>query len=52
MTKRKVKCQLDDVKIILSKKNVKYDELISEELKNELKALGFGTICIIFEYKN
>eukprot|EP00825_Cyclidium_porcatum_P023005 TRINITY_DN252_c0_g1_i7.p2 TRINITY_DN252_c0_g1~~TRINITY_DN252_c0_g1_i7.p2 ORF type:complete len:143 (-),score=36.00 TRINITY_DN252_c0_g1_i7:135-563(-) len=49
MTKRKIQCSLEDIKIILSKKNVKYEELKSEELQKQLKTLGFGTICICFE---
>lgn len=52
MTKRKVICSLEDIKIILDKKNVKYDELASEELKQKLKDLGFGTVCLCFEQNN
>ena len=52
VSKRKVKCSLQDFKFVLQKKNMRHDELPSVELQNKLKELGEGSVVLFLPHSS
>ena len=51
-SKRKVKISMKDFKYFLEKKNLKYEEILNEDLKKELEETGSGSVVLYIEEKS